>query len=72
MSRLWKVVQEAWAARQGREQVRMGRWLVNLRTGQATCGDKIVLLPPLEYALLACMSRHRGQVVDAETLRRET
>jgi|GEM_PF-1513009 len=68
---VWEVVKKAWAARQAREQMQVGEWLVDLRTGRAICEGEDVLLTPLESALLACLARHRGQVVDLETLRRE-
>ncbi len=68
---VWEVVEKAWAARQAREQMQVGKWLVDLRTGRATREGEDVLLTPLESALLACLARHRGQVVAFETLRRE-
>ncbi len=71
LKQVWEVVKKAWAARQAREQMQVGKWLIDLRTGQATCGDEAVSFTPLESALLACLARHRGQVVDLETLRRE-
>ncbi len=68
---VWATVQEAWAARQVREQFRVGEWLADLRTGRATREGETISLTSLETALLACLARRRGQVVAFETLRRE-
>jgi len=65
---VWEVVKKAWAARQVREQMQVGKWLIDLRSGRATCEGEDVLLTPLECALLACLARHQGQVVAFETL----